>query len=400
MDTRSGRMLWYPGYEVMLRDIVRAENCSLFSSNGTRYVDLESGVWAASLGHGHPAVQEAIGRQSERIAHNGFNYSTPIVAEAGQTLLELTGMAGGGFVFLCSGSEAVEYAVRMAQMILGGRRLMILSDAYCGAYGSARERAEALWYTFDWRACRACPGERVCGDACPHWRGIPFDELGGFLLEPGSASGFARFPPRNLVEGIFRETKKRGGLFLVNEVTTGIGRTGRWFGYQHYEVSPDAVAMGKGIGNGYPVSATVVSAAMLTRLDDREVPYAQSHQNDPLGAAVVLAVIDAIRANDLIARGRRLGKRLARDLVDLQRSTGKIESVRGRGLLIALDLAASREHVFARRVHRGLVEHGYLTCLRPRSRTVRIDPSLTVEERDIDGFLHALDAVLRGIDRP
>ena len=92
--------------------------------------------------------------------------------------------------------------------------------------------------------------------------------------------------------------KENDGLVLINEVTTGIGRTGLWFGYQHYDILPDIVAMGKGIGNGYPVSATAFAPSVIERLEGRPVKYAQSHQNDPLGCTIGLEVIKVIKKTD------------------------------------------------------------------------------------------------------
>ncbi|KPJ61570.1 MAG: hypothetical protein AMJ46_00190 [Latescibacteria bacterium DG_63] len=112
------RLLWYPGHELLLKNIVRAENCYLFDSQGKRYVDLESGVWCTAIGHGNRRILRTIANQSARIAHTGFGYSNEVVEEAAKEILSLLGFEGGKCVFLCSGSEAVEYGVRVAQTVL------------------------------------------------------------------------------------------------------------------------------------------------------------------------------------------------------------------------------------------------------------------------------------------
>jgi acetylornithine aminotransferase len=122
------------------------------------------------------------------------------------------------------------------------------------------------------------------------------------LFEPGSSSGLVRFPPEKLIRGIVGAVRENDGFILVNEVTTGVGRTGRWFGYQHYGISPDVVALGKGIGNGYPVSVTACAPRVISRLGGRPIPYSQSHQNDPLGAAVAREVVRTVREEGLSSR--------------------------------------------------------------------------------------------------
>ena len=191
------RLIWYTGYDVLVDDIVRAENCSLFDSAGREYVDFESGVWCTSIGHANARVLTAIADQGARVAHTGFCYSSAIVEEVAREVLALLGFEHGSCIFLTSGSEAVEYGVRVAQSLSDRPLLMIMSDSYCGAYGSASEKRPEKWFSFDWTACSACARGDECAEGCKHWKRVPWDRIGGFLLEPGSSSGFVRFPPRS-----------------------------------------------------------------------------------------------------------------------------------------------------------------------------------------------------------
>jgi acetylornithine aminotransferase len=389
--------IWYKGYDVVVDDIVRAEGCSVFDSAGREYLDLESGVWCTSIGHSNPRVLAAIAKQSAEIAHTGFCYSSRVVEEAALEILGLLGFEGGSCVFLNSGSEAVEYGVRVAQMLSERPLLMVMADSYCGAYGSASRKPPEEWFTFDWTDCADCARPDPCADGCERWAAIPWDSIGGFLLEPGSSSGFVRFPLKKLVEGIAAKLAEGGGLFLVNEVTTGVGRTGEWFGYQHYSVAPDIVAMGKGIGNGYPVSVTAFAPRVAERLRETPLGYAQSHQNDPVAAAVVMAVLGFIRDEDLLPRVRDAAERLRRGLDGIAKRTGRIAGVRGRGLLIAVDLADERDApAYAAGVHREMARRGFIFACRPGTNTVRIDPPLTIEPEQVDRFLDAFENVLRG----
>jgi acetylornithine/N-succinyldiaminopimelate aminotransferase len=200
-----------------------------------------------------------------------------------------------------------------------------------------------------------------------------------------------RFPLEKLIRNIARTIKRSDGLVLVNEVTTGVGRTGTWFGHQHYDLEPDVVAMGKGIGNGYPVSVTAMGPSVMARLGDSEVQYAQSHQNDPLGAAVVLEVIEAIREEGLIERGREIGALLLRGLERIKERTGMIREIRARGLMAALELVDDSDASLTVRTHRGLVKRGFIVGRRPRTSVLRIDPSLTIDREDVERFLDALE---------
>lgn len=390
-------LLWYPGHELILADIVRAHGCHLYDSAGNRYVDLESGVWCTSLGHAHPRILEAVQEQYHKVAHTGFNFASPLAGEVGDELLALHGFEGGRCVFLCSGSEAVEYGVRVSRMLTDKPLLMTMADSYFGAYGSAWGRRGDEWFSFDWFPCAACPHDGDCGERCERWRTIPFERIGGFLFEPGSSSGLVRFPPRKLIRCVDRAIRERDGLVLVNEVTTGIGRTGKWFGYRHYETVPDIVAMGKGIGGGYPVSATVFSPRASGMLGGREVAYAQSHQNDPLGAAVVRAVIRTIEEEGLIARARDMGEVLLAGLREVAAKNAVIDQVRGRGLMAGVSLGGGESDGYARRVHRELIERGYLVCLRPGVGVLRIDPALTVERGDVESFLETFEDAIESV---
>jgi acetylornithine aminotransferase len=357
-------------------------------------VDLESGVWCACVGHANPAVTEAVAGQWARLGHAGYCYSSPVAEEAGQRVLALLGMEGGRCALLCSGSEAVEYCLRAARLAAPRPRFLTMADSYCGAYGTAHRKAAEEWLLFEWSQCAGCgrpDGDDACLD-CPRLAAVPFAELGGFLLEPGSSSGLVRFPPARLVRALARGVRERGGLVVVNEVTTGMGRTGAWFGYEHYGLAPDAAALGKGLGNGYPVSAAALSPALAERLDG-PVPYAQSHQNDPAGAAAALAVIRCIEEQNLLERCRELSAWLVAKLETLRGRFPAVREVRGRGLMLALEFH-DRDPDLSRRLHRGLVERGYICTHRPGHNVLRLDPPLTVQREDLQGFLDALAALL------
>ena len=371
----------FSGYEISIPDAVRAQGIYVFDKAGKRYMDLESGEWCMALGHNNRRVNKAASGQMEAIVHTGFCYGSRVTEEAARAVLEIADFKDGQCVFLCSGSEAVEICRQISRHLTGKNRSMTLHDSYLGAYTSTKDRSRG-WYTFDWTACRAC-GKPECDKACRRLKSIP-EDISDFTLEPGSASGFVRFPPEGLVRTISGIVRKNGGKIIANEVTTGMGRTGKWFAWQHYGLSPDMVAIGKGIGNGYPVSAAALSARTARELSRHPFKYGQSHQNDPLGAAVAREVIRAMKDEDLVVEAARKGKifmNRLEALVDGKRLT----EVRGRGLMIAVDVAGKKG---ADRLCGALLERGFIVG--NRKTAFRIDPPLIIREGEFDQFMEAL----------
>ena len=388
-------IIWCIGHELVLSDIVKGENCYLYDSKGNRYIDLESGVWCTSIGHSHPRINHVIKEQIERISHTGYCYANKIIEESAIEILNTLGFEKGKCVFLCSGSEAVEFAVRVAQNISEKPLLLTMSDSYFGAYGSASKRMESEWYSFDWLKCSSCPYFKDCNPECSRLLEIPFEKIGGFLFEPGSSSGLVRFPPQKLIKNITQKIKSDDGLLIINEVTTGIGRTGEWYGYQHYKLQPDIVALGKGLGNGYPVSVTAITKNVSDRLKSKSFKYAQSHQNDPLGAAIAREVIRVIQEEDLIERSKKIGNYFINELKQLGKFYNIIKEVRGRGLMIAIELNNNHHNSPAALIQKELLNKGFIITHRPGFNVLRIDPPLTIEEKDIESFINSLEQVLK-----
>jgi len=385
------RVLRCSGYDLVLDDIVRAEGCRLFDASGRSYVDFEAGVWCAALGHNPPRLREAVVGQLERIAHIGYRYTTEIVERAASDLLGVLDMEAGQCVFLSSGSEAVEFSVQAARVSSGRPLLLGFADVFLGSYGTIRTQPSDAWWLFDVFACDGCPDADDCDRDCPRLAEIPYGRIGAFVFEPGCSSGLVRLPVPGPVREIARRVRAAGGLLVVNEVTTGMGRTGAWFGHRHYDLTPDLVAVGKGLGNGYPVSAVALSGDVARRLTETGFHYAQSHQNDPLGCAVAVEVIRALRDDELVERSRRLGADLLKRLSAFAERHETIAEVRGRGLMLAIVL---RRDVPAIEVYRKLLDGGLIVGCKPAFNLLRLMPPLTVPEDDVHRLIEALDDVL------
>jgi acetylornithine aminotransferase len=224
---------------------------------------------------------------------------------------------------------------------------------------------------------------------------IPFERIGGFIFEPGgSGIGFVKFPPKTLVREIVQRIQQARGLIAVNEVTTGMGRTGKWFGFQHYDIEPDIVSLGKGLGNGYPVSAVAMKREIAQKLEASEFHYVQSHQNDPLGCSIAREVIATFREEAWVERGNEKGEYLLEGLKQLGKKHNVVKEARGRGMLLALEFHP-RQGLSAAAACHALLEEGFLLGYYSAGNILRFDPALTIEEEDITNLLECLDDILK-----
>lgn len=374
-------------HEIVKTDFVRGENCHLYDSQGKLHVDLESGIWSAVLGHGHPRVTQAMHAQMERVIHLGTRYPHSVAEEAALDVLSITGLNEGKCIFLSSGSEAVEFGAQAAKRVAGKKLFLTLVNSHLAAYGSTGNRRADEWHTLDWTNC---PQDDP--DEC--LREIPFDDIGVFAFEPGGSGGaLVRFPPARLVQEIARRVQQAGRLVVANEVTTGMGRTGRWFGFQHYNVQPDVVCLGKGLGNGYPVSAAAMKLEIAKKLEDSGFHYAQSHQNDPLGCVIAREVIAVLRDGNWMERGNAIGTDLLTRLEQLAQKHSLIKEARGRGMLLGLELNP-RADFPVKAAYRALLEEGFIVGYYPDGNLLRLTPALTIPESDISAFVKTLDTIL------
>ncbi|MBI5951964.1 MAG: aspartate aminotransferase family protein [Chloroflexi bacterium] len=374
-------------HEIVKTDFVRAENCFLYDADGRRYVDFESGIWCTALGHNHPRISQVIESQLKQVIHLGTRYPNQIVEDAAKAVLDVVGMEDGKCTFLISGSEAVEFGVQVIRRITGKPLMLTFNNSFLGSYGSAGTKKPEEWFLLDWLACK---------DVEECLKQIPFDKIGGFAFEPGgSGISFVQFPPAQLIHRIVEEIHKRGGLVLVNEITSGMGRTGKWFGFQHYDIQPDIVAIGKGLGNGYPVSVAAMRRKVADLLEKDGFRYIQSHQNDPLGCAVAKEVISTFREGDWVEKGNALGGFFLNELNQLAAKHSIIKNARGRGMLLGLEFHP-HEKITATWMYNALLEKGFLVGYYPAGNLLRFDPSLTMEKENVVSLIESLDEILSG----
>ena len=368
------------GHELLYPNFVKAENCTLYDSDGNQYLDLESGVWCTSIGHCNPRITKIISEQSGKMIHTGYCYLNPAIDKTALKILEITGINSGKCVFLNSGSEAVEYSVKLVKSFSEKPYFMTMRDCYLSAYGISGERSDSHWIHFDWK--------------CDDIEKIDFTKIAAFVFEPGSSLGLVHFPPKQLIKKIINNIRECGGYVITNEITTGIGRTSKWFGYQHYDFVPDIVAIGKGLGNGYPISCVAINESVIEMVDFNKFHYSQSHQNDPLGAVIAGEVINIIESDQLLQRASEIGLIIHKRLNEIKEKYGIIKEIRGRGLMLAIEFEKNDKYSFAERINEKLLEKNIILVKRPGHEVFRIDPALTIEHKQVEYFLDTFEKIV------
>ncbi|MEX2254513.1 MAG: acetylornithine transaminase [Acidimicrobiia bacterium] len=367
---------------------VRGEGTILWDSEGRRYLDFLGGLAVTSLGHAHPAVADALADQARTLLHVSNLYYNAVQPELAARIDGLLG--GGGRVFFAnSGAEANECAIKLArrhgQSNGGPARFEILS-----AYGSFHGR------TLTTLAATGQPQKHEPFQPLPPgFRHVPFgdvDELTGaldervcaVLVEAVQGEGGVHPAPPGYLEAVRALCDEREALLIVDEVQTGLGRTGRWFGFEHAGVQPDVVTLAKALGNGVPIGACWARAEVAAAF--RPGDHASTFGGQPLAARAALTVLDVMDAEDVPAKAARAGERLTGQLAALP----EVTSVRGPGLLVASELAPGLDAPAIARacLDVGLVVNGVSPT------ALRFAPPLLVTDAEIDEAMDLLAGVL------
>jgi acetylornithine/N-succinyldiaminopimelate aminotransferase len=369
---------------------VRGEGPRLWDSEGREYLDFLSGLAVTSLGHAHPAVADALADQARTLLHVSNLYYNDLQPRLAARLDALLG--GGGRVFFSnSGAEANECAIKLARrhgQARGGReRYHVLST-----YGSFHGR------TLSTLAATGQPQKQETFQPLPSgFRLVPFadadalvaaldERVCAVLLEPVQGEGGVNPAPPGYLEAVRSWCDEREALLMIDEVQTGLGRTGRWFGHQWSDVRPDVVTMAKALGNGVPIGACWARAHVAEAL--RPGDHATTFGGQPLAARAALAVLDVMETEDVPARAVRAGEQLRKLLLTLP----AVVDVRGTGLLVAAELAPGIDAtvVAGACLERGLV----LNAVTPTA--LRFAPSLLVSDDEIAEAIGILETALRG----
>lgn len=369
-----------PFYNSSDKLIVKSKDCYLYDSEGKKYIDFESGVWCANIGHSNKQVVKRMKRQIKKSIHHGYYFRNKYAEKLSVKLQQLIGFKNGASVFLSSGSEAVNLSITLARYFTGRKKILKIGNTYLSAFGyglMSDENDSVVSVNYN--------------DLDSVYQ-IDFNDIAAFVVETGGASvEMVRFPDNEFLNKIIELCVENDCLIIAEEVTTGMGRTGKWFGFQHYDFLPDIVVTGKALGNGFPVSAVTLNQVHAYKFQKCSFRYAQSHQNDPLGCSVALEVIKVIETNNLIGKSAGTGDYFKKQLEQVKaRHSKKVKEVRARGLMLAIEF---NELVNGELINKKLFENGFVTGF--KFNTLRFLPPLTIKHSDIDELMHNIEELLK-----
>ncbi len=382
--------------------LARGEGVELWDVAGKRYLDMTAGIAVCCLGHAHPALVRAITEQAGQLVHVSNLY---FIEQQIRAAKAITDRCFGERVFFCnSGAEANEAALKLArryQHEIAGRpdrNLVVSTDGSfhgrsigtLSVTGQAKYR-EGFGPLFG-------PVEFVpYGDLEAARRVLETGEACGFIVEPIQAEGGIIVAPPGYLAGLRELCTATGTILIFDEVQTGVGRTGRWFGHQHDGVQPDVMTLAKALGGGVPVGAAVASeeaARGLSFLAGKAVPHASTFGGNPLACAAAATILETIEEEGLLANCTEVGDYLGKQLDELAgHHPGSCAGSRGRGLLrgLVLHQAAGAGPVVA-----GCRDLGLLVSI-AGGNVIRFAPPLVVKRSHVDQAIEILDKVLDGV---
>ena len=373
-------------YKRLPLEVVRGEGVYLFTADGRRYLDMFAGLAVNALGYAHPRVVEAICAQASRYTH----LSNYFLQEPQIRLAELlTGLSGYPRVFFSnSGTEAVEGAVKIVRKwgsARGKSEILAMTNSFHGRTMGALSLMDRPKYRDGFgpflEGCRVIPFNDI-----PSLRKAVSGKTAGVLLEFIQGEGGIRPVSAEFARSLSDLQKELGFIIVADEIQSGAGRTGKFFGFQHYPVTPQVVTLAKPIGGGLPLGAILATEEVSSVLEPGM--HGTTFGGNPVACAAGCAVLGEIEGKNLVAKASMLGKRLKEGLQGLSDEfPGLIKEVRGYGLMVGAELDRSGEGIAASMMEKGIL----INCT--DTTVLRFLPPLLIEESHVDETI----AVLRGV---
>ncbi|HEU5002369.1 MAG TPA: acetylornithine transaminase [Actinomycetota bacterium] len=388
-----------PTYRRYPVTFVRGKGIYLYDEAGRPYLDFVAGVAVTALGHAHPAVTEAVARQAGRLTHTSNLYYTEPMAELAARLCGLLGWADGRVFFANSGAEANECALKLVRRWwrdAGRPGDPPLTVAAWGSFhGRTLQTLAATGQPAKWEAFAPVP---------PGFIHVPYGDsaaleaamgpsVSGVLLEPVQGEGGVVVPSDGYLPAARVACDAHGAALVLDEVQTGLGRTGAWFGFQHSggAAVPDVITLAKALGNGLPIGACVARGELATAFHPGD--HATTVGGGPVVCAAALAVLEVIERDGLVGRAQRVGAHLQAGLEGLMASHPAVTGVRGKGLLVAVQLGAD----CARDVALAALADGLLVNDVAPS-VIRLCPPLLMGEAECDEAVATLGKALTKVE--
>lgn len=426
-DLATRDLIRYSGRGAFSPDVIaRAEGSSVFTEDGRELLDFTSGQMSAILGHSHPEIVATVREQTARLDHLYSGMLSRPVIDLARRLTETVPEPLDKAMFLTTGAESNEAALRMAKLVTGKHEIISFARSW---HGMTQAAAHATYSAGRVGYGPATPGnfalpvpdafhpDLVDAHGDLDWRrqlDLGFDlidaqsvgSLAACIVEPILSSGGVVDLPVGYLAALRDKCHERGMLLILDEAQTGLCRTGSWYAFERDGVVPDILTLSKTLGAGLPLAAVLTSAEIEQQAHDRGFLFFTTHVNDPLPAAVGNTVLDVLSRDRLDLRAGELGERLTGGLRELAGEHPVIGDVRGRGLLVGLELTAGSDGgdvdklgaaVTQRCTELGL--HMNIVQLPGMGGTFRIAPPLTATEAEIDRGLAILDEALTHVTR-
>jgi acetylornithine/N-succinyldiaminopimelate aminotransferase len=361
---------------------------------GRRYLDFLAGIAVCALGHAHPALTAAIRAQAGRLLHVSNLFLIPEQAALARALTRLAGLDRA---FFCnSGAEANEAAIKLVRRYwhrrgAGRFEIIVAEQSFHGrTMGTLAATAQPKY-------------QQGFAPLPPGFVAVPFDDLAALravvtpataavMLEVVQGEGGYRIPSPAYLPAVRRLCDEQGLPLILDEVQTGMGRTGRWFAGEHYGVRPDVMTLAKGLGGGVPIGALLAAGPVAEAFQPGD--HGSTFGGNPLACAAALAVVETIEREHLVEHAAQAGAYLVERLRALARRQRAITAVRGLGLMVAVDLSVDAGQVVAGARQRGLI----INAVQPT--TLRLAPPLIVSEAEIDQAVEMLDGALAAATQP
>ena len=381
-------------YERTPINFVRGEGVHLFDENGTAYLDMLSGIGVCALGYGHPAIQAAIDEQSRKLLHTSNLFFHEGQAELALHLTEITGLDRA---FFCnSGTEAWETALKLARAHATlrrseghplGTKILALEHSFHGRTIGSVSTTHKIKYREPFEPL--LPGvEFVRFDDIADLKEKFSEEVCAICLEPVQGEGGIRPVSPEFFAAARRLTSQTGALLMADEIQCGMGRTGEWCAYQHYDILPDVTTLAKPLGGGIPIGAMLCTEEASRAFAPGM--HGTTFGGGPLACAVAIAVIDTMHRDNLLTHIQQTGEYFLEQLTTLRRQHATIADVRGMGLMLGVELANAE---VAKHVAKEMMER-HILINRTSETVLRCLPPYIVERTQIDQVIQSLDEIL------
>jgi acetylornithine/N-succinyldiaminopimelate aminotransferase len=368
--------------------LVEGRGSRVVDTEGREYVDLTAGWGVCCIGHCHPELVAAIRDQAGRLMQTTNLFYTLPQLDLIEQLDAITPAELTRSFLVSSGSEAMEGAIKLAHRATGRRKFVSTENAFHGRTLGALGLIGQAKHRDPYRALLPEPVIVPFGDAAAAARAVD-SETAAFVVEPVQGEGGVNVPPEGYLRALREVCRERGALLVLDEIQTGIGRTGRMLALEHEGVVPDILTLGKGLGGGFPVAAFLCTEEVAATVQPGD--HGGTYAGNPLAAAAARAVLSVVQREKLVERAAELGARLGARLAGFAAERPDLaREARGRGLLQALVLADAEE---AAALPRRALARGVLANV-TAGRVLRLFPALNVPEDDLWRAVEALLALI------